>query len=92
MTSVRLHQLSRYETFMEMNGEYTDKPFREDSFIDFVLKNVPWEIPPGPLTPSSRNVKFINDPLTLVSIAVSRANGPGPKHALGIILANGDQE
>ena len=60
---------------------------REDSVIDFVWRNVP----PRPLPPSSRNVKFQNDPLIVVSIAVSRANGPRPKHAPRIILANGDQ-
>ena len=39
--------------------------------------------------PSSRNVKFQNDPLIVLLTAVSRANRPGPKHALRIILLNG---
>ena len=39
-------------------------------------------------TPSSRKVKFQNDPLIMVLIALSRANGPGPKPTPRIILAN----
>ena len=43
--------------------------FREDSFIDFVPEKRPWDVSPGPLPPSSRNVKLQNDPLiTLVSM------------------------
>ena len=34
------------------------------------------------------NVNFQNDPLVVVSITVSRANGPRPQHAPGIILVN----
>ena len=59
--------------------------FREDSFIDFVRRNVPATFLLDP-TPSSRNVKFQTDPLIVVLIAVSRANRP--KHAPRFILMN----
>ena len=32
------------------------------------------------------NVNFQNDPLIVVSIVVSRANGPWPQHAPGMII------
>ena len=64
---------------------------REGSFVDFVRRNVPGTFLLDPYPPSLRNVKFQNDPLIMVSITVSRANGPGPKHAPRIILAGGDQ-
>ena len=59
--------------------------FREDSFIDFVWRNVPATFLLDP-TPSSRNVKFQTDPLIVVLIAVSGANRP--KHAPRFILMN----
>ena len=49
-----------------------------------------WDVFSRPLPPSSRNVKFQNDPLIVVSIAVSRINGPRPKHAPRIFLASGN--
>ena len=69
----------------EQAGPGLKSRLREDSLIDF------GDVSSGPLSPSSRNVKFQNDPLIVVSIAVSRANGPRPKHAPRIILTNGDQ-
>ena len=47
----------------------------------FCPEKRPWDVSPGPLPPSLRNVKLQNDPLIVVSIAVSRANGPKPGHA-----------
>ena len=66
------------------------KMFRENSFIDFVRRNVPgtFLLDPYPLLEKRQ---FQNDPLIAGSIAVSRANGPSPKHAPRIILASGDQ-
>ena len=61
--------------------------FREDSFIDFVRRNVPATFVLDP-APSSRNFKFQTDPLIVVLIAVSRANRPRPKHAPRFILMN----
>ena len=61
--------------------------FREDSFIDFVRRNVPATFLLDP-APSSRNVKFQTDPLIVVLIAVSRANRPRPKHAPRFNLMN----
>ena len=61
--------------------------FREDSFIDFVRRNVPATFLLDP-APSSRNIKFQTDPLIMVLIAVSRANRPKPKHAPRFILMN----
>ena len=43
----------------------------------FCPEKRPWDVSPRPLPPSSRNVKFQNNPLIVVSIALSRANGPG---------------
>ena len=60
--------------------------FKEDSFIDFVQRNVPGMFLRDPLPPSLRNVKFQNDPLILISIAMSRTNGPRPKQAPRVIL------
>ena len=50
----------------------------------------PEKRPLGPYLPSLRNVKLQNDPLVVVWMAVSEANGPRPKHAPKIILAKGD--
>ena len=50
-----------------------------------------WDVSPGPLPPFLRNVNLQNDPLIVVLITVSRANGPWPKHARSIILANGNK-
>ena len=49
-----------------------------------------WDVSPRPLPTSSRKFKFQNDPLIVVSIAVSRVNGHRPKHAPRIFLASGN--
>ena len=61
--------------------------FTEDSFIDFVWRNIPATFLLDP-TPSSRNVNFQTDPLIVVLIAMSRANRLGSKHAPRFILIN----
>ena len=58
------------------------KCVREDSSLGHFSKTP---------TPSSRNVKLQNNPLIVVSITMSKTNGPGPKHAPRIILTNGDE-
>ena len=57
------------------------KCVREDSSLGHFSKT------PTP----SRNVKLQNNPLIVVSITMSKTNGPRPKHAPRIILTNGDE-
>ena len=82
----RPHRKCSLIIFMYPMENWTLHLFREDSLIDFVGRNVP-----RPLPPSSRNVKFQNDPLIVVSIAVSKGKWALAKHAPRIILMNGDQ-
>ena len=73
-------------TTVKMDCRQAPGKVREHLFINFVRKKRPM----GPYLPCLRNVRLQNDPLVMVWITVSEANGQRPKHAPKVIFAKGD--
>ena len=76
---------------MILQLEIFHKSGKEDSVIDFVRRNVPGTFLLDPYPPPRETLSSKIILWSWSRSAVSRANGPRPKHAPRIILANGEQ-